>query len=107
MATTNPSTRTTSSKPRRPLPKRTVLLGARVTCRLDVPAYQDRAVWFRPGDEGIVAARNVPCVTYHYRAAGGTASFVCVDFERNGKTYRCSLYYNNIRILSDKEKEVT
>lgn len=91
---------------RRPIPKRKITIGMRVTCREQATAYYSGrggvpAMLFTPGMVGTVGAVDVACVTYVYRDVGGTATFVCVDFEVAGKTWRCALYYNNIKIVAE------
>jgi hypothetical protein len=82
----------------------------RVTCRHSaVPAYYsgrdgNPKCEFEPGDIGVVKAVDVPCVTHAYQCHNGTATFICVDFEKAGRAWRCSLFYNNIRIVKDGEE---
>lgn len=91
-------------KLKRPLRKSRIIVGMRVTCRERVEAYYsgrngNPVVYLEPGTVGIVGAVDVPCTTYAYRIDGGTATFVCVDFEQDGKTWRAALYYNNIAFV--------
>lgn len=96
---------------RRRLRKADVRVGDKVTCIERVDAYYSNyggnpECWFEPGEVGVVGAVDVPCTTYAYRKRGGTASFVCVDFEKHGQTWRCALYYNNVRRLKCRSPEV-
>ena len=89
----------------RPLAKTAIQVGRAVTCRYPKEAYysgygEQPECWFMPGMIGVVGAVDVPCVNTSYRLyAGGTDSFVCVDFKHPRtaqQSQRVALYYSNI-----------
>lgn len=83
------------------IPKRLVKVGMKVTCRKT--AYVNTECSIEPGEIGIVMAVDCPCVTYHYRFNGGTATFVSAEFTKRGRKWRCALYYNNLKVLYEKK----
>lgn len=93
-------------KRRTPLKVAAVPLGTKVTCLRRVEAYYSRYAgnpecWFEPGMVGVVGAIDVPFVRGRARSnpEPRTDTFCCVDFEVDGKEWRCSLDYHNIEII--------
>lgn len=64
--------------------------------RVETYSFDVTQTYFEPGDIGIVAHVDVPCV----RGKEGS-TFNCIDFEKNGRLQRCAL--KNSQIVKVKQ----
>jgi len=76
-------------------------VGDLVTVKEPVEAYYSRygfqpECYLEPGDVGVVAAIDVPCVINL-----GHKVFACVDFTKHGTLWRAGVYYENLRRLHE------
>lgn len=77
-------------------------VGDRVRLLVEVePYYSGYAgspkVVIPAGQEGTVEAVDVPCVR---QTRKGFSYFICVDFELQGRNWRCSVYKDQIEKIS-------
>ena len=93
------------------------IVGMIVTTMHEQEAYETNqhggAVWFEPGDRGVVMDVDVPAVraprifvvdnngqaTKIY-PRGKNPVFACIDFVKDGQKHRCRLYYDDIVVLN-------
>ena len=73
-------------------------LGDHVTVKERVEAYYsdyggNEKCYLETDDVGIVASVNVPVVRHR---KGFAYTFNCVDFVKDGKTWRCAIYDSNL-----------
>jgi hypothetical protein len=73
-------------------------IGDVVTCKVREEAYYSNygitpECWFEPGDMAVVASVDVPKIWHR-------GTFICADFEKDGRKWRVGLDPKNIRIIT-------